>query len=61
MGTTKRLQTLSDEELVARLESLCWVEQMVGAEIVAHLMAVKRRRLDLDLGYSSLFSYCVER
>jgi len=61
MGAMKRLQTLSDDELVARLESLCRVERTVGADIVAHLMEVKRRRLDLDLGYSSLFSYCVER
>jgi len=61
MGAMKRLQTLSDEDLVARLESLCRVERTVGTEIVAHLMEVKRRRLDLDLGYSSLYSYCVER
>jgi len=61
MSAMKRLQTLSDEDLVARLESLCRVERTVGAEIVAHLIEVKRRRLDLDLGYSSLFSYCVER
>jgi len=61
MGAMKRLQTLSDEDLVARLESLCRVERRLGAEIVAHLMEVKRRRLDLDLGYSSLYSYCVER
>jgi len=61
MGAMKRLQTLSDEDLIARLESLCQVERTVGAEIVAHLMEVKRRRLDVDLGYSSLFSYCVER
>ncbi len=61
MGGMNRLQRLSDDELVARLESLCRVERRVGAQIVAHLMEVKRRRLDLDLGYSSLFSYCVER
>jgi len=63
MGAMKRLQTLSDRMRTwfARLESLCRVERTVGAEIVAHLMEVKRRRLDLDLGYSSLFSYCVER
>jgi len=61
MGAMNRLQTLSDEDLVARLESLCRVERRVGADIVAHLIEVKRRRLDLDLGYSSLFSHCVER
>jgi len=61
MGAMNRLQTLSDDELVARLQSLCRVERRVGAQIVAHLMEVKRRRLDLDLGYSSLYSYCVER
>jgi len=61
MGAMKRLQTLSDEDFVARLESLCRVERRVGADIVAHLIEVKRRRLDLDLGYSSLYSYCVER
>jgi len=61
MGAMNRLQTLSDEDLVARLESLCRVERTVGADIVVHLIEVRRRRLNLDLGYSSLYSYCVER
>jgi len=55
------LATLSNEELMARLESLIEVERGVGAQIVAHLCEVEARRLHLDLGYSSLYTYCVER
>jgi len=55
------LVELSNEELMARLESLVQVEKSVGAQIVAHLCEVEARRLHLDLGYSSLYTYCVER
>lgn len=55
------LAKLSNQELMAQLESLVEVERNVGAQIVAHLCEVEARRLHLDLGYSSLYKYCVER
>jgi len=54
-----RLKDLSDEVLVGQLEELCRLERRVGAAIVAHLCEVERRRIHLDAGYSSLYTYCV--
>ena len=61
MTLALRLHTLSDTQLLTDLERLCEQEASVGAAIVAHLCEVERRRLHLDLGYSSLYTYCVER
>jgi len=47
MGAMKRLQTLSDEDLVARLESLCRVEPLYS-------YCVERLGLSSDVAYKRM-------
>ncbi|MFA5138202.1 MAG: HNH endonuclease signature motif containing protein [Elusimicrobiota bacterium] len=55
------LRSLSDESLLARLDELVRQERESSADIVEHLMEIERRETALDLGYSSLFEYCVKK
>jgi hypothetical protein len=55
-----RLGTLSPSEVVAGLEREVRSERAVSARVIAWLSEVERRRLHVELGYSSLFGYCVE-
>ena len=52
-------RSLSNRELLARLKSLRRNERALAIEILSHLNEVSRRRLHLELGFSSLFDYCV--
>jgi hypothetical protein len=54
-----RLDTLNDHDLLAQTKSLVGDEHATTIQILHHLNEIERRRLDLDLGYSSLFDYCV--
>jgi len=49
---------LSDDELVARVESLVGRERESTAELVAHLAELDTRDVHLRAGYASLFVYC---
>src|SRR5580765_7117716 len=49
---------LSDDELVAEVQSLVQSERHATAQLVAHLAELDRRRLYLGAGFSSLFAYC---
>jgi len=53
------LKNLSGELLVSNLKQLVVNERRIGVEILWHLRELERRRLFADLGYSSLFTYCV--
>src|SRR6188768_2110167 len=55
------MPTLSDRELLARMPTLVRAEQAASAEVIAHLMEIERRRLDLGEACSSRFAYCRER
>jgi hypothetical protein len=53
--------TLSDEDLLARLEGLAGKERDASAELVAHLAALdSRQMLYAAQGYGSLFTYCTQ-
>ncbi len=54
-----RLHRLADRELLSRIQFLVRRERAVTISILDHLNEITRRRLFLDLGYSSLFDYCV--
>ena len=49
---------LSDDQLVAGLNSLAAGERETTAELVAHLAELDTRELHLRAGYGSLFTYC---
>lgn len=54
------LSNLTDMDLLSRTETLRNTEHESMTDILQHLIEIESRRLDLDLGYSSLFNYCVE-
>jgi hypothetical protein len=54
------LKSLSDKELLAQIQRLRRREHLSTIEILLHLNEVERRRLDLKLGYNSLYDYCVK-
>ena len=54
------LEKLSDNDLLRQIEALTNDEHEATIQILHHLNEIERRRLDLDLGYSSLFDYCVQ-
>src|SRR6187455_3704646 len=56
-----RLKSLADDELLAGLSSIVGRRNQVTAEFLEYLAELDERRLFLDLGFSSLFEYCVER
>jgi hypothetical protein len=54
-----RLETMSDREVVARLEELLRAERRLTAAVLAHLGEVEARRLFLPAACSSMHVYCV--
>ena len=55
-----KLSHLSDQALLQQTLLLVRREKEILSEILDHLEEVRRRRLFCDLGYGSLFQYCVK-
>lgn len=55
-----KLSLLSDKELLISAKSLVKEENRVRTQLLHHLKEIEARRLFVDLGYSSLFSYAVQ-
>jgi 5-methylcytosine-specific restriction endonuclease McrA len=53
------LSNLKDIDLISRTKTLRDTEHESMIALLQHLIETERRKLDLDLGYSSLFDYCV--
>ncbi len=53
------LQTISNQKLIEKLHNLVLDERKLLTQILEHLAEVYRRRTHLELGYSSLFTFCV--
>src|SRR5476651_1731273 len=60
MGNIYRLVGLKNSELLAGLSELVQRSNAISAEELAHLAELEDRMLHLDLGFPSLFAYCVE-
>src|SRR5690348_7620006 len=54
------LKMLSDEVLLKTIRNLAGREREIGLQILHHLREVERRQLFAELGYPSLFEYCVK-
>jgi hypothetical protein len=54
------LSLLEDKALLASLHALVGSHRRVTSDIVAHLGEVDERRLHVNLGFSSLFDYCLK-
>jgi hypothetical protein len=55
-----RLKSLADDELLVALANIVGRRNQITAEFLAYLAELDERQLFLDLGFSSLFEYCVE-
>src|SRR6187549_2339418 len=60
MGNRYRLVELGNSELLAGLSELVQQSNVLTAQVLAHLAELEERLLHLELGFSSLFAYCVE-
>ncbi|HEY3118456.1 MAG TPA: HNH endonuclease signature motif containing protein [Chloroflexota bacterium] len=56
--TFSQITQLTDLELLKRIELLAQREREATAILIAHLAEMEARRLYLQEGYSSLFTYC---
>src|SRR5476649_1295713 len=54
------LGRLGNDELLAGLSDLVRRGNELTADLLAHLAEVYERRLHLQLGFPSLFAYCIE-
>ncbi len=55
-----RLKSLADDQLLAGLSRIVGRRNQITAEFLAYLAELDERQLFLDLGFASLFEYCVE-
>src|SRR6186713_2682535 len=60
MSNLYRLVGVGNAELVAGLSRLVQQSNGLNAQVLAHLVELDERQLHLELGFSSLFAYCVE-
>ncbi|HKO50870.1 MAG TPA: hypothetical protein VJV79_24335 [Polyangiaceae bacterium] len=60
MGDQYRLVGLGNSQLLAGLSELVRQSNGLTAQLLAHLVELDERLLHLELGFSSLFAYCVE-
>ena len=55
-----QLRTLSDSDLLVSVRHAATRERDATLQILLHLHEVERRRLYLELGYPSLFEFCIQ-
>jgi len=60
MNNQYRLVGLGNSELLAGLSELARQSNALIAQLLAHLVELEERMLHLELGFSSLFAYCVD-
>ena len=53
--------SLSDEELVSQIASLCLEGRRIGARLIVHLIVVEDRALDKRSACGSMWAFCTER
>jgi hypothetical protein len=56
----ERLANLSDDALLHDLHAIVGSHRRVTSDLIQHLGEVDARRLHVEKGFSSLFSYCVD-
>jgi len=60
MSNQYRLAGSANSELVAGLSELVQQSNVLIGQMLAHLVELDERKLHLELGFPSLFAYCVE-
>ena len=54
-----KLERLSNDELHRSAEKLVLAENTTIAKLIAHLAEMSSRKTALELGYKSLYEYCI--
>ena len=57
----RALKSVSDRKLLSSIRKLSDRERETVLSILVHLVEIERRRLYLEMGYSSLYEFCVKR
>ncbi len=52
------LRSLSDQQILSRIQKLTRRERSLTLAVLVHLNEIERRRLHLKLGYASMYAYC---
>src|SRR6188768_935931 len=60
MSNQYRLVDVGNSQLLAGLSALVQQSNVLTAQVLLHLVELEERMLHLELGFSSLFAYCVE-
>lgn len=55
------LEALHDRDLIHETERMAQSERAFTIKLLHHLNEIGRRKLHLDLGYQSLFDYCIRK
>lgn len=58
--TCENIAALSDDDLLSRADAAVSRERNATAELIAVLAELDARRVYLGLGYSSVFTYCIQ-
>jgi hypothetical protein len=53
------VRRVADDELLSRLERLVKADRAISVKLLVHLGEVEARKLFLERGYSSMYSYCM--
>src|SRR4051794_36630312 len=55
-----KLKSISNAQLLTETDALVREERNLGLQIIHRLREISKRRLFAELGFSSMFTYCVE-
>lgn len=58
--TRLMFQNTSDGELISKTKGLVAEERRLTARVLEHLEEIERRRLHFEMGFSSMFKFCLE-
>ena len=58
---TITVKKMSDPQLLAHTDKLVSEERRITLEVLQHLREIEVRRLFVDLGFDSMYKYCIQR
>lgn len=58
---TAAIKKMTDQQLIASTDTLVSEERRITLEVLRHLREIEVRRLFVDLGFDSMYKYCIQR
>lgn len=58
---TVAVKRMNDQQLIASTDKLVSEERRITLEVLQHLREIEVRRLFVDLGFESMYRYCIQR